>query len=276
VVRDVRAGRDLHRLRPDGGWVHALLFDRDGRRLAAGGGDNQRGEVTVWDADSGREVFARQTNAGEIRNVQFSPDGRHLLATGWYRGNAESRVWDLASGEERRVLRRTRPGGLLFAPGGELVDWDGGRARDVATGSDRWNLPLESRLGRLAGVVLSPDGARLGTVEVMDTPGRSDARLWDADSGRGLARLQGHADQVLTLCFSRDGKRVATGGDDKNVILWDADSGKPLWTGRGHALRVVTTAFGGDGREVVSASADGVVCVWDAATGVRVPTAAPR
>ena len=52
-------------------------------------------------------------------------------------------------------------------------------------------------------------------------------RVWDADSGRPLAVLQGHQNSVRTAAYSPDGKRIVTASEDNTARVWDADSGRP-------------------------------------------------
>lgn len=79
--------------------------------------------------------------------------------------------------------------------------------------------------------------------------------------------------EVNTLAFARDGKRMATGGDDRRIRIWDVS--------RPHRPRVVATApgaqpedveslaYSSDGRLLVSAAYDGSVRIFDTSTDRR-------
>jgi len=62
----------------------------------------------------------------------------------------------------------------------------------------------------------SPDGARIVTASRDRT-----ARIWDAHSGRELARYE-HDAAVAQAAFSPDGREVVTASDDGTARLWDA------------------------------------------------------
>jgi hypothetical protein len=93
--------------------------------------------------------------------------------------------------------------------------------------------------------------------------------VWDASSGQPLLTLKGHLSYVLSVAFSPDGRRIATGGFDNTAKVWDAVSGRELLTLAGHESLVWTAAFSPDGRQIITGSADGTAAVWDAASGRR-------
>jgi hypothetical protein len=68
------------------------------------------------------------------------------------------------------------------------------------------------------------DGAR-----VVSAAGK-DAYVWDCRSGRLLATLRGHTDDVWSVAFSPDGKRLISASSDNSGRVWDARSGRALVT----------------------------------------------
>jgi WD40 repeat protein len=46
-------------------------------------------------------------------------------------------------------------------------------------------------------------------------------RLWEAETGRPLARLNGHLEGVTSVTFSPDGKTLASGSYDNTIRLWN-------------------------------------------------------
>jgi WD40 repeat protein len=77
----------------------------------------------------------------------------------------------------------------------------------------------------------------------------------------------GHTGSILTVGFSPDGTRIASGAEDNTVILWNAAAGQLLLALTGHANAVTCVAFSPDGLRVASGSRDNTIRVWDASSG---------
>jgi len=77
----------------------------------------------------------------------------------------------------------------------------------------------------------------------------------------------GHRGPVRALCFSSDGKLLASSGADYLVRLWEVSSGHLLRVLRGHRAPVNGLGFGGSNRWLVSASEDGSLRLWNLADG---------
>jgi WD40 repeat protein len=108
-------------------------------------------------------------------------------------------------------------------------------------------------------VAFSPDGRQFAS-----TSDDGTVRLWDPASGRPIATLEGHTDEVNAVAFSPDGRQFASASDDGQVRLWDPSSGQPTATLQGHTGRVNGVAFSPDGRKLASSGDDGTVRLWDA------------
>jgi WD40 repeat protein len=61
----------------------------------------------------------------------------------------------------------------------------------------------------------SHDGRRLATVSYDHT-----ARIWDANSGTDMQRLNGHSGFLWSLSWSPNGQYLATAGQDETARVW--------------------------------------------------------
>eukprot|EP00899_Mesostigma_viride_P016657 jgi/Mesvir1/24993/Mv16951-RA.1 len=85
---------------------------------------------------------------------------------------------------------------------------------------------------------------------------------------RCSSTMTGHTEAVLSVAFSPDGKRLASGSGDATVRFWDLTTATPLHTGKGHTNWVLCTSWSPDGKYLVTGDMNGEVRLWDPETGV--------
>jgi WD40 repeat protein/tRNA A-37 threonylcarbamoyl transferase component Bud32 len=245
--------------------LDSAVLSPDGRTLASYLEDDLC--VELRDVDTGRVRLRSPAQRG-LRALRFSADSASYLTVAH---DHAAHIRDAKTGALLGAHRPRRPRttSIDLSPDfrrafvrtadeiSYLWDLKTGRETDVA-------LTVRSKL---RAVNFSPAGDRVLTIEDY----RSNAiRLWDAETGRLLGEMGGHANAITSLAFSTDGSRLATGSRDQTIGLWDLRTGRRLATLRGHRGWVGAVAFSPDGTRLVSASLDQTVRVWDANTGAEV------
>ena len=77
----------------------------------------------------------------------------------------------------------------------------------------------------------------------------------------------GHTDQVNTVDFSKDGRWLATGGNDNNIKLWDVRTAREYRTLAGSDGRIVDVHFTKDSRKIGALNYNEQLRVWECKSG---------
>jgi WD40 repeat protein len=77
---------------------------------------------------------------------------------------------------------------------------------------------------------VTPDGRRVVSASVDTT-----LKVWDLETGRPLATLEGHTHGVTACAVTPDGRRVVSASDDRTLKVWDLETYACLVTHRGDA-----------------------------------------
>jgi WD40 repeat protein len=69
------------------------------------------------------------------------------------------------------------------------------------------------------------------------------------------------------VVFSKNGKFIVSGSDDKSVIVWNAETGNLEKKLIGHGEKVSSVDFLPDGKYIVSSSFDNKIIIWSSESG---------
>ncbi|MCI4664975.1 MAG: TIR domain-containing protein, partial [Neomegalonema sp.] len=291
------------------GDVNSVAFSPDGTRILTGSGDRT---ARLWDAMSGKVLVVLSGHSNDVSFVAFSPDGTRILTGS---ADATARLWDAKSGKQLMVLSGVTSSAkfIAFSPDGTriLTVLHGGTVRLWDAKSGKVLAVFSGHTVDVSSVAFSPDGRRIltGSGSSDLRAGDNTARLWSVDGEgkvKALAVFSGHSDDVTSVAFSPDGRRILTSSRDGTARLWlpegeafvvssdpndsvypvafspdgariltgsgtarlwDAASGKQLKVFSGNSSYVMSVAFSPDGARILTGSGDDMARLWDAASG---------
>jgi hypothetical protein len=153
---------------------------------------DSHGVVTILNSRTGAVLQSFESHAGSVSCVAFHPDGQHVASVG-------------VDGQEKTVKV-----------------WNQTTREAIFTG------PCDSAhaFGTAYAVAFNPrDGRQLAAGNV------GDVTVWDWKSGQPLHTFRGEERHRVSVAFSRDGRRLASGSWGGSMKLWDAQAeSKPLRT----------------------------------------------
>jgi WD40 repeat protein len=169
-----------------------------------GGGSTKLLKGEVWPSP-----FEGHVN--DVTSVGYSPDGKQI-ASGSNDGTV--RVWDVSTGERRTFS--TTPGWIFsvaFSPDGTQIAADD-RLINLSTGS---STRLGDNLVRFW--AFSADGRFIASAPFDP----SACQIWDASTHQSIVQLVGHTNNVRSVAFFPDGKRIMSASWDGTIRVWDVD-----------------------------------------------------
>ena len=253
--RAVTASRAVLTVKGVGGRVD---WSPDGR-LFVTEGPEESGLIDLRDPRTGRSVRTFRADAVDINMARFSADGSLLASAG---DDGTMKVWEVGTGE--RLLDLPGTGEVwapAFGPDRTTVAgvWFDGeplvRIWDLTSG----DLLLERAMNGVKwSMALTPDGTQF--MAPLDDP--AVPVLTDARTGTPVIRFKGHAQEVVDIDISPDGRWVATSSPDRTARIWERRTGRLVHT-IAHSTQVAAAAWAPDSRRLATAARDGLVRLWD-------------
>ena len=264
VLWDLYEARPALTLTDIDGPVHALVFSRDGKRLALGAGLPARtGSVRVYTVPDGTLLHDFEGHDDAVFGLAFRPDGGQLASASF---DQSVRVWDLIRG---------RPAGIFRGHSDFVYDVaytaDGQSLLSVSKDRSVKRIDLktlkETRTYSdhnedVLALAVQPGGAKFVTAG-----NEPQLRWWTLADEKPVMRTSGHGGPVHQLAFSGNGKRLISASGDASARLWDGTSGVFQRVLPGATEWQYAVALSEDGTRAASGGWDGLVRVWDADSG---------
>ena len=269
-VWDAGRGESLYEsLKAHNDPVMTVGFSTDRTELTSASRD---GSFKTWDL-VGNEITLKTTEQWNSRLyvLKFSPDGKNV-ATGT--SDKQIMVWNRLAAEEVNPLKGHQdivtaldysPDGRSLvsgSPDGRILFWD--------TVGARKRYEIVGHTGGIKALVYTDDNRIRACGAGLD----AKLRIWDAGTSRTLSLLHDHIGLAQTAIFSKDGKKVASGGHQDGTIFlsdvirilegnngFDHDSLMTILSGNDHGITAL--AIAPEGSTLATGGVDGRIHLID-------------
>lgn len=217
VVRELKGHR---------GYVTSVAFSRDGQRIATGCEDES---LRIWTLEAATPTLSLSAGGMPVNGVAWSPDGR-LIAAAIGDDMRPTRpgkvmIWDAAAGSLSKEfeLHLKSATGVAFSADGKYL-----ASSSIDEHVNIYNLAEDKPLGYFAGhsrptnaIQFYPDDETAVSISGGRAVGKNELKIWEFSSGDEIATVEAHEAKISALAVSHNGRVIATGGQDKNVVLWN-------------------------------------------------------
>lgn len=261
-----------------------VRFSPDGQYYITGG-DVKEKEIRIWHYREGQEpqFLQRAEHPNRVLSTAFSHNSKLLLTGSTYFTTAHLfKLEEINSDGEPYVPLDFKHSKKIYSLG-FLQDDVHFLTVDQESMVRIWHVddnqnPVNSFVAHksrpwgggatrsLAIFSLDPDQGRY---RLLTTHWNGTARIWEGDqlTKNGIPNLiktlTGHSAGINTGVFSRDGRFVLTGSEDRSVKLWDVRSGAAVQTLSGHRSGLHHVMFSSHDQYILSVDKGRLVKCWN-------------
>ena len=288
---DPEKGREKRKITGSGTWGYYFSVSADGAKVVSLTTNNR---VNIWDTttwkivqtiqadtstgtpSSKKQSPAAEAMAARLQTAYLSPAGKYLVTidsltnvklfsteTGQRvkTGNDNLLYFANFAKDDSKVLSLVKNGSDTY----QMALWDlpsGQQRRTIGNKSNRTQIAAD----------FSSDGKKLIVTDEEQRPnmyevetGRKIRSLEDIPKYQGLTAMK--SDELASIHFTPDGKKVMGGGYRNVLYVWDIESAKIVSKLKQHKNSIVATTLSRDGSSALTSSEDNSVILWDLATG---------
>lgn len=252
-------------------WGTKAMFSTDGKRIITSCRDGYLRFIDVKSLCEIPELAIRHN--GYLNQFDLSPDGSQVITCST---DPVVHTWDCGSTMETDFS--TSINGAVYG----LALYDEGQ-RFAAVSNEgmlgTWDVKTKNNLflvqnkgngsqHRASSLCVTPDG------KIIAISTGSKVRLYDCKTGKEIEMNNegGHRGWVRNMCFSHDGKTLASVGADKRLVLWDVEKKKVLKKLPEDDMlsgmpELYSVDFSKNDRKIVTGADDGSIRQWDVQNG---------
>jgi len=221
--------------------IDNLSYSPDGKYLASSSDDKS---IKLWLVEDGNCIKTFKGNY-----AIFSPDGKYLAIGKDYTIKLFS-IENFNYIRELKVGKHSRT--FTFSHESQLIGTDNWTDDYYLKAIKLWNVEdgnlyrtiTFSNNNYLDSFIFSPADKILATI----IRGNNNIKIWSVEDGSCIKNLKGHSDDIFSICFSPDGKYLASRSDDNSIKIWSVEDGSCMKTfniSDSYSVRSVKFIFNG-------------------------------
>ncbi|MEQ8995125.1 MAG: AAA family ATPase [Coleofasciculus sp. B1-GNL1-01] len=269
------SGQIIAEMKGHQGIVRSVSFSPDGQYLATAG-DDDTVQVRKLSGQQINIVNKFKGNQNGIWDVSFSPDGKRLATAGL---DGTIKVWQPFARFAQPTAEIQGHQGIayhaIFSLDGQyLVTASEDEISKIWDISSHYFSQFITSQVKINNIIFSPDYKHIatvgadGTVKIWTLSGKQVTQLepklsnTETDENGTQLRFIPYSRYLMSVDFSPEANRLATGGEDGLIRLWNL-SGQQLTEFRSHQEVVRSVSFSPNGKRLATVGKDGSVFLWN-------------